>query len=141
MKGVHPILSHSALLIVGLVAMTMIVVSITATFSNTQSNLAKAQARYVAESARDSILDVYSIAVQSDYTNGSFDMGLPEIIGGSKYMLILDNDTVSVRTASGKDTSDVNLTLGIDVSLHGESYMPALLHVLKEEGVTIWLGE
>ena len=94
---------------------------------------------YIAQAAKAKLLDVYSALDMSDYSNGTFEMGLPQTIGNAKYSLILDNKTVCVRAPYGNEMLDVNLTVNIDASMHGESFMPALLSVQKQDGVTIWL--
>jgi hypothetical protein len=135
MKGVHPILSHSALLIIGLVAMGMVIASLSSTFSNTERNLVRAEVDYIAESAKDKILEIHSLVEESDYSNGTFQLNLPEEIGNKKYLLSVSQKSLSIRMPFENDNIEVNKTLNIDASLNGETYLPAFIFVEKVGGM------
>ena len=135
MKGVHPILSHSVLLIVGLVAMGMIISSLSSTFSNTESRLVRAEADYIAESARDRLLEIYNLANKSDYSKGNFQLNLPEKIGDKKYLLMLGQDTLTIRMPFDNENVEVIKTLNIDANISGETYLPASVSVEKSGGL------
>lgn len=139
MKGVHPLLSHSALLVIGLVAMGMIIASLTTTFSKTESNLIRAEANYIAETARNNILEIFLTADQSEYTNGTFQLNLPEKIGDKKYRLLLDQNVISLRMPFENDIIEVNKTLNIDAELSGEASLPASVVVEKDGIINITL--
>ena len=73
MKAVTPILSHSSLLLIGLLAVSLIIVSLSNSFSSTESDLIRTELNYIAESAKDKIIEIYSLANQSsEYFNSSF---------------------------------------------------------------------
>jgi hypothetical protein len=135
MKGVHPILSHSVLLIIGLVAMGMVMASLSSTFSQTEKNLIRAEVDYVAESAKVRLLEIYSLTEQSDYSNGTFQLDLPEKIGDKKYLLILSQNLLTVRMPFENDKIEVNKTLNIDAEFSGETYLPASVDVEKTDGI------
>lgn len=135
MKGVHPILSHSALLIIGLVAMGMIVASLSSSFSKTERSLINSEVDYIAESAKVKILEIYNLASQSEFSNGTFNLDMPEKIGDKKYLLILNQNLLTVRMPFENDNIEVNRTLGIDANIGGESYMPASINVQKIGGL------
>ena len=135
MKGVHPILSHTALLVIGLVAMGMIVASLSSSFSKTERSLINSEVDYIAESAKVKILEIYNLASQSDFSSGNFEFGLPEKIGDKKYLLILRQNLLTVRMPFDNDNIEVNRTLRIDANISGESYMPASINVEKKEGL------
>ena len=134
MKGVHPILSHSVLLVISLVAMGMIIASLTASFSGTESGLLRAEIDYIAETARSEVLDIYQLASQSDYTNGTFELELPEKIGDKKYVLLLEDSKLKVRMPFENDFVEVEKTLNINAQLSGEASLPASL-VVEKNGV------
>ena len=135
MKGVHPILSHTALLVIGLVAMGMIVASLSSSFSKTERSLINSEVDYIAESAKVKILEIYNLASQSEFSNGTFNLDMPEKIGDKKYLLILNQNLLTVRMPFENDNIEVNRTLGIDANIGGESYMPASINVQKIGGL------
>jgi len=139
MKGVHPILSHSALLVVGLIAMGMIVASLSSSFSKTERNLVRAESDYIAEAAKSKILEIYSLVEQSDYSNGTFELNLPESIGDNKYYLLLSQNTLTLRMPFENDIIEINKTVTIDAVLSGESMMPASILVEKDGAITMEL--
>lgn len=139
MKGVHPILSHSALLIIGLVAMGMIVSSLSSSFSKTEGNLVRAEAEYVAEAAKNNILQIYSLANQSDYSEGTFQLDLPEKIGDKKYTIMLSQNLLTLRMPFENDYMEINKTINIDAVLVGEAMLPASIAVDKDAIITMEL--
>jgi len=139
MKGVHPILSHSALLIIGLVAMGMIVASLSSSFSKTEKNLIRAEAEYIAESAKGKILQIYSLVNQSDYSEGTFQLDLPEKIGDKKYTLLLSQNMLTLRMPFENDYIEVNKKVNINASLSGEKMLPASIAVEKDGAITMEL--
>jgi hypothetical protein len=136
MKGIHPLLSHTTLLLVGLIAMSLIIVSISSLFSKTEKDLVKSEINYIAESAKNKILEIYSIANQTtEYTNGAFQLNLPETIGDRKYILSLNQNNLTVFMPFENENIEVNRTLNIDAQLNGESYLPTSIEVEKAGGI------
>ena len=139
MKGVHPVLSHSTLLVIGLVAMGMIVASLSSSFSSMEGNLVRAESEYMAESAKSKLLEIYSLANQSDYFSGTFQLNLPEKIGDKKYSLLLSQNMLTLRMPFKSDIIEINKTLSIDAELMGEGYMPVSVIVEKDGTMTMEL--
>jgi len=136
MKAVHPVLSHTALLLIGLIAMSLIIVSISSLFSKTEKNLVTSEMNYIAESAKNKILEIYSMVNRTmEYSNGTFQLNLPEKIGDKKYTLSLNQDNLTVKMPFENEIIEVNRTLNIDAELNGESYLPASIEIEKIGGI------
>lgn len=130
MRAFIPMVSHTTLLLIGLIAVSLIVVSISSSFSETEKNLIKSELDYIAESAKNKILEIYSMANQSmEYSNASFRLNLPQNIGNKKYLLSLDNQNLTVTFFLQNENIEVGKTLNIDAQLGGEAYMPASIIV------------
>lgn len=136
MKGIHPVLSHSALLLIGLIAMSLIIVSVSSLFSKTEKDLITSEINYIAESAKNKILEIYTMANQTmDYSNGTFQLNLPEKIGDRKYILSLNQNSLTVTISFKNEIIEVNRILNIDAELNGESYLPASIEMEKIGGI------
>jgi len=136
MKGVHPVLSHTTLLLIGLIAMSLIIVSISSFSSKTERDLVTSEINYITESAKNKILEIYSMANRTtEYTNGTFKLNLPETIGDKKYILSLNQNNLTVFIPFKNGNIEVNRTLNIDAQLNGESYLPASIEVEKVGGI------
>ena len=136
---VHPILSHSVLLVIGLIAMGMIVSSLSSTFSKTERNLVTVEADYIAESAKGKILEIYSLVGQSNYSNGTFQLNLPERIGDEKYVILLEQNLLTLRVPFENDVIEVVKSINMTAEISGESSMPASVVVEKDGIVTMEL--
>jgi glyceraldehyde-3-phosphate dehydrogenase/erythrose-4-phosphate dehydrogenase len=136
MKGIHPVLSHTTLLLIGLIAMSLIIVSISSLFSKTEKDLVTSEINYIAESTKNKILEIYNMANQTtEYINGTFQLNLPETIGDKKYTLILNQNNLTVLMPFENENIEVNRTLNIDAQLNGESYLPASIEIEKTGGI------
>ncbi|MFH0928734.1 MAG: hypothetical protein V1818_00050 [Candidatus Aenigmatarchaeota archaeon] len=136
MKGVHPILSHSVLLVIGLFAMGMIIASMSSSLSKTERNLVTAEADYISEALRLRILEIYSTVSQGGNFSGTFGLELPEKIGDQRYTILLDNDIITIELPFENEMIEVNKTINIGVALGGEKMLPASL-VVEKTGETI----
>lgn len=137
MKGLSPLLTHSALLLIGLIAISMIIVSASSSFSRTERNLIETEINYIAESARNEIIEIYNMVNQTmDYSNGTFQLNLPEKIGDKKYTLRLEQNNIFVSLSLQNEIVEANRTLNIDAVLDGESYLPASI-IIEKIGGTI----
>ena len=135
MKGVHPLISHSTLLLIGLIAMSLIFVSITSSFSKTERDLIRSEINYIAESSKNKILEIYSMTNQTiEYSNGTFKLNLPEKVGDKKYILSLNQNSLTVKMPFKNEIIKLNRTLNIDAELNGESYLPASIEMEKIGG-------
>ncbi len=141
MRAVTPILSHSALLLIGLIAVSLIIVSISTSFSKTEKDLIRSEMNFIAEAAKDKILEIYSAASQAtEYSNSSFQLGLPQKIGENKYLLSLNQDNLTVSIAFKNEEIEIAKALNIDAELSGEAYLPASILAEKVGGnITISL--
>ena len=135
MKGTHPTLSHSIMLILGLTAMSLIIFSISISLTKTETNLITTELNFFADSARNKILEVYSLANQtSDYTTGLFQLNLPEKIGDRRYSITLYQNGLYVNTSVRSNSIEVNRILAIDAELNGTYFMPVSIKVEKRDG-------
>ena len=136
MKAVTPILSHSALLLIGLIAVSLIIVSLSTSFSTTERDLIRTELNYIAESAKNKILEIYTMANQSsEYFNSSFELELPEKIGERNYLLKLEQENLTASMSFKNQNIEVVRTLNIDAQLNGEAYMPASILLEKSGGI------
>ena len=136
MKAVAPILSHSALLLIGLIAVSLIIVSLSSSFSKTEKDLIRTELNYIAESAKNKILEIYSIANQTmEYSNSSFQLNLPQKIGERNYLLKLNQENLTVSMSFKNENIEVVRTLNIDAHLSGEAYLPASIIAENNGGI------
>jgi hypothetical protein len=131
MKGVHPVLSHSLLLMIGVAAMGLVILSISSTFSKTERNLVMSEISYVSELVRARIMEAYTSSMNTGNFSGNFVLALPEKIGDQRYVVALANETITVRIPFENEMLEVNKTVSINAQLSGESMMPASLSVEK----------
>ena len=137
MKAVTPILSHGSLLLIGLIAVSLIIASLSSSFSTTESDLIRTELNYIAESAKARVLEAYSIASHpSEYFNSSFVLDLPEKIGERNYLLRLDQENLTVIMSFKNENIEIVKTLNIDAQMNGESYLPASI-LAENSGGTI----
>ena len=139
MKAITPIVSHSALLLIGLIAVSLIIISVSSSFSKTERDLIRGELNYIAETAKNKILEIYSLTNQTmEYSNSSFQLNLPQKIGENKYLLMLDQENLTVSMSFKNEVIEIVKTLNIDAELTGEAYIPASILVEKTGGnVTI----
>jgi parallel beta-helix repeat protein len=132
MKGIYPTLSHSILLLLGLTAMSLVVVSVYSSLSTIEKNLVSVELNFIADSARNKILETYSFVNQSsDYERGLFYLGLPEEIGNKKYTITLKQNELMVNITVKDEQLSASRQLPIDAELMGSSFMPACVRVEK----------
>ena len=135
MKGVYPTLSHSILLLLGLLAMGVIIVSLSVSLSRIERDLVSVELSFVADSAKNKLLEVYSLANQSsNYTTGLFQLNLPEKIGNKRYSITLYQNGLLVNTSVRNEPIEINRNLSIDADLNGTYFMPVSIKVDKENG-------
>ena len=134
MKGIYPTLSHSVLLLLGLIAMSLIISSIYLSLSRIERDLTIVELNYFADSIKSKILEVYSLANQSsNYTTGLFELNLPEKIGNKKYSITLNQDLLLVNTSVRNEPVEISRKLSIDAEISGASLMPASIKVDKQD--------
>lgn len=135
MKGAYPTLSHSIMLILGLTAMSLMIFSISMSLSNTEKNLVTTELNFFADSIKNKILEVYSLANQSSsYTTGLFQLNLPEKIGDRRYSISLYQGGMSVNTSVRSNPIEINRSLAIDAELNGTYFMPVSIKIEKQDG-------
>jgi hypothetical protein len=134
MEGIYPTLSHSVLLLLGLIAMSLIISSIYISLSRIERDLTTVELNYFADSIKNKILEVYSLANQSsNYTTGLFKLNLPEKLGNKKYSITLSQDLLLVNTSVKNEPVEISRKLSIDAELTGVSFMPASIKVDKQD--------
>jgi hypothetical protein len=135
MRGIYPTLSHSILLLLSLIAMSLIIASISISLSRTEANLVLVELNFVADSVKNKILEAYSLANQSsNYTTGLFQLNLPEKIGNKKYSITLYQNSLLVNTSVNNEPIEINRILPIDAELNGTYFLPVSIKVEKENG-------
>ncbi|MBN2202626.1 MAG: hypothetical protein JW700_00345 [Candidatus Aenigmarchaeota archaeon] len=131
MRGVHPILSHSIMLIIGLGAMAMIIASVSSTLSDTERDLLDSQMEFVTETMRSDMLKIYSTMQGNGNFSGMFLLRLPEKIGDQRYTMLLSNSTIKIMLPFENQMLEFERPVDINVSMSGEKMMPASLFVTK----------
>ena len=135
MKGVHPILSHSILMLLGLTAMGLMLLSITVSLSKTEEALVSSELNFLANSVKSRILEAYSLASQSsNYTSGLFELDVPEKIGNRRYSITLIDNALLANTSVRSHPIEVALSVPIEAEMNGTSFMPASISVEKQNG-------
>jgi hypothetical protein len=135
MKGAYPTLSHSIMLILGLTAMSLMIFSISMSLANTEKNLVTTELNFFADSIKNKILEVYSLANQSsNYTTGLFQLNLPEKIGDRRYSIALYQGGMSVNASVRSKPIEINRSLAIDAELNGTYFMPVSIKIEKQDG-------
>jgi hypothetical protein len=144
MKAVYPTLSHSTLLLIGLISMTMIIASVYSFASRLERDVASLELNYIADSFKNKLLEIYSLANQSsNYSDGTFQTSLPEKIGNRKYSVTLYSNGLTVNMSFKGETIEIDRQLKIEANLSGISYIPASIKMKKTQdgNVSIWLVE
>ena len=133
MKGIYPTLSHSILLLLGLIAMSLIISSIYISLASIEKDLTTVELNYFADAIESKVLDVYSLANESStYTTGVFKLNLPEKIGNNKYSVTLGQGLLLVNISVRNQQIEVVRDLSIDAEISGASFMPASIKVDKQ---------
>lgn len=135
MKGIDPLLSHGILLLLGMVTMSLLIVSISISLSRTERNLVSVELSFIADSIKNKIIEVYSLTNQSsNYTNGLFELNLPERIGNRRYSVTLYQNNLLVNTSFGNEPIEIVRRLPIDAEFSGSQNMPFFIKVDKNNG-------
>ena len=135
MKGIDPLLSHGILLLLGMVTMSLLIVSISISLSRTERNLVSVELSFIADSIKNKIIETYSLANQSsNYTTGLFQLNLPERIGNRRYSVTLSQNNLLVNTSIGNEPIEIARSLPIDAELSGSLTMPIFIKVDKKDG-------
>ncbi|MEM3609609.1 MAG: hypothetical protein QXK49_03015 [Candidatus Aenigmatarchaeota archaeon] len=130
---VYPTLSHSILLLLGLLAASLLIFSISVALTTIERDLTKAELNFIADSAKNKILEAYSLANQtSNYTYGIFNLSLPEKIGNKKYSIALSQNSLLLNTSVKNQPIETSRYLAIDAELNGISFIPASIKIEKE---------
>jgi hypothetical protein len=133
MRGAYPTLSHSILLLLGLLAMSLLTASIFISLSRIERDLTSVELNFIADSVKNKILEVYSLVNQSsNYTTGLFQLNLPEKIGNKKYSITLYQNGLMINASVKNEPIEINRTLPIDAELNGTYFMPASIKIDKQ---------
>jgi hypothetical protein len=136
MKGMYPTLSHSILLLLGMIAMSLIIFSISTSLSRIEKDLTVTELNFIADSVKNKIMEVYSFANQSSsYETGLFNLDLPEKIGSRKYSITLYQNGLMINATVRNEPIEINRTLAIDAELNGSSFMPVSVKLEKQNGI------
>jgi len=136
MKGEYPTLSHTILLLIGLLATSLIVVSATISLSITEKNLVSTQLNSIADSVKNEILESYSLANQSsNYTAGTFKLDVPDEIGNKKYSIQLSQGMLLLNTSVRSEQIVAVRSLTIGAELNGKSFLPASIKIDKQNNI------
>jgi len=135
MKGAYPTLSHSILLLLCLIAMSLIITSVFASLIRIEKDLTMVELNFFADTIKNKVLEAYSLANQSsEYASGMFQINLPERIGNKKYSITLYQYGLLVNTSVKNEPIEISRDLPIDAELSGSSFMPVSIKVEKQNG-------
>lgn len=147
MKGVSELLSHMTLIALGLIALSMILVSVSNLRINTRQQSIENNLNYLAETIADEILRLDSIAEQSNafpeinkiMVLGKIELPISEKISNKRYLIELYNKTVRVSTYTGNGMIEVNRTVNTNAFLNETSNLQASLQLERynQDGVFI----
>lgn len=141
MKAVYPTLSHSTLLLIGLIAMSLVLVSIYSFISDMEKGLTYLELNYIGDSIKNKVLEIYSLANQSsNYSKGTFQLSLPEKIGNRKYTITFYQNDLFVSVPLRSDIIEINRPLKINATLSGTAYLPAKLSMEKNQNGDIYIN-
>lgn len=135
MKGVSQILSHSTFLVIGIIAMGMVVASVSDYLFDTEERLTRLELNYIANNIKSNLLKVYSLAnSSSEYVTGNFQIPVAEKLGNRKIYLEI-NETV-LRMILNLENKEIEIIrdLNIDANLTGRTYLPASFDLEKING-------
>jgi hypothetical protein len=143
MKGVSPILSHSTLLVIGIIAMGLIIVSIADFLSDTEETLTTLELNYMANTLKTNLLKIYSVAnSSSDSVNGKFQIPVAEKIGSKRIYVEADNNFLKIIANLKNKKIEISRAINIDANVTGKVYLPAFFELEKTgEDVSIRLVE
>jgi len=122
MKGLDPVISHVTMSMVGIVAVSMILIVIFNFTSDIRESSLEAQLDYVADITKTEILKLYSIGKESQLA-AEIKLSLPEKISNNVYTIELYQDGLKVIM----DGMEVNRTVNIPISMSGSSSPPIFL--------------
>jgi hypothetical protein len=136
MKGMYPTLSHSILLLLGLITMSLLIVAISSSLSNIETDLTTVELNFIADSAKSKVIEVYAFANQSSsYATGLFSLNLPDKVGNVKYSMTLQQNDLILTATVKNNIIEIVRPLAIDAELSGSSFMPASIKLDKQNGL------
>jgi hypothetical protein len=124
MKAVYPSLSYALFTVIGIVALSLLIIWINSYSEDVQGSYANEQLNYAADVMRNTVLDVYSLDA-----NALVQVPMPKYIVGRQYSVLLNESKIVLRLDTGKKVIEVQRTLGINASLSGRSYAPATIQM------------
>jgi hypothetical protein len=125
---VYPSLSYALFTVIGIVALSMLIIWINSYSEDVQGSYANEQLNYAADVMRNNVLDMYSLNANSVVL-----VPIPRYIVGRQYSISLDNSSVTLRLDVGKRVIEVKREIGVNATLSGRSYAPATLQMSKED--------
>ena len=137
MKGVAPFVSHATYLLIGLVALSTLLVAVYESTGNIEEKYLQIQGEYFAESVKSDILDLMQLAEHSNYLPdkdevlGSMELNLPEKIHENIYYISIDNNYITVSIRGPKTVINSTTKINTDVELNGFSEIPAHLDLIR----------
>ena len=125
---VYPSLSYALFTVIGIVALSMLIIWINSYSEDVQRSYANEQLNYAADVVRNTVLDMYSLNANSEVS-----VPIPRYIVGRQYSVFLENSSVTLRIEVGKKVIEVQREIGVNLTLSGRSYAPATLQMSKED--------
>jgi hypothetical protein len=127
---VYPSLSYALFTVIGIVALSMLIIWINSYSEDVQSSYANEQLNYAADVMRNSILDAYALDA-----NAVVSVPMPRYIVGRQYSIQFNESNLVLRLDIGKKVITVQRTLGINATFSGRSYAPATISVSKDKTI------
>ena len=125
---VYPSLSYALFTVIGIVALSMLIIWINSYSEDVQSSYANEQLNYAVDIVRNTVLDMYSLDA-----NSVVSVPMPKYIVGRQYSVSFNESSVTLRIDIGKKVIEVQRTIGVNATLSGRSYAPATLRMSKED--------
>jgi len=129
MKALYPPLSYTLFIVIGLAALSVILVIVNIFSENIQRNYAYGQLNYVAEVIRQDILRLYSTNAE-----GRFKLAIPNDIIGKQYLIELNQKNLKLSLEFKEKRIEVEHLVNVTASLSGNSYAPVSIEMNKTNG-------
>ncbi len=129
MKALYPPLSYTLFIVIGIAALSVILVVVNIFSESIQRNYAYGQLNYVAEIIRQETLKLYSTNAE-----GRFQLEIPKDIIGKQYLIELNQKNLKLSLEFRDKRIEVERLVNVSASLSGRSYAPVSIEMNKTNG-------
>jgi hypothetical protein len=144
-KGISPLVSHTTLLAVGVVALMMILVFVFDTSNQIREQSLTSQSTFVAETLKNDILNFYELSEHSNLVpeNGEtliikeIKPNIPEKIAERRYSIVLFQGNVTVILDLENEIIESQRSVNTIMNLNGTGITPVILRLERtnSEGI------